>query len=68
VIKRDERIDEIPGILIAGMKNMSAVTMYIDPLSLGTINIASGMRATIDDQTTFTDIFQCMGKHTAVEP
>ena len=67
MIEWHERVHKIPSILVARMKNMRAITVYINSLFVGAKDITARVRATINDQTTLTDTMQCLREYTAVQ-
>ena len=65
MVKRHQRVHEVPYHLIGSMENMWAILMHIDILYLLTIEVTSYMRALVNHEYRLAYLLQAISHHRA---
>lgn len=66
-VERNDGIDEIPGLLVVRMEDVSPILMDVDTFHLLTVYISAKMRPLLNDQAAFTISFGEMSECRAEE-
>ena len=66
-VELDDGIHKVPHLLVGGMEDVCTILVHIDSLDVFAINIASHMRALVNDQTFLACLSGEMGKCGTVE-